>query len=78
VGSQTVPLAVPARCTTHQFLPSLRSAGAKPRVLVTAVPKCNGPSPTDELTVLADCLTKVLTAEMHRRVPDRGLQAFRA
>jgi hypothetical protein len=30
------------------------------------------------LTVLADCLTKVLTAEMHRRVPDRGLQAFRA
>jgi len=45
---------------------------------VTVGENCHGPPPVDGFTVLADCLTTLLAAEMHRRVPDSGPQAFRA
>jgi hypothetical protein len=51
-----------------------RSAGGRP---VGDEENCHGPPPDHGFTVLADCLTKVLAAEMHRRVPDSGPQAFR-
>jgi hypothetical protein len=44
---------------------------------VTVGENCHGPPPADGLTVLADCLTKMLAAEIHHRVPDSGPQAFR-
>jgi hypothetical protein len=45
---------------------------------VTVGENCHGPPPDFGLTMLADCMSRMLAVELQRRVSDGGPPAFRA